>query len=124
MKFKTTTVSGHGRGKDLGYPTVNMIIPESVPLFLRPGIYAAKAIVKGEKYYGALFYGPTPTFNETDMSLEIYLFDTLNFYVGEDEEIEIETFKYIREVKKFDLPELLIHQMDEDVIHIRKVFNI
>ena len=124
MKFKTTTISGHGRGKELGYPTVNMNIPENVPLFLRPGIYAAKAEIKGQKYFGALFYGPTPTFGDTDISLEIYLFDTLNFYAGTDEEIEIETVKYIREVMKFDLPELLIKQMDKDVALIRKVLKI
>ena len=124
MKFKTTTISGHGRGKELGYPTVNMLIPEDVPLFLTQGIYAAKAVIKGEKYFGALFYGPTPTFGEKDMSLEIYLFDTLNFHAGPGEEIEIETVKYVRDVMKFDLPELLVNQMDKDVDLIRKILKI
>lgn len=124
MKFKTTTITGHGRGKELGYPTVNMLIPENVPILLIPGVYAAHAMIKGQKYYGALFYGPTPTFDETDMSLEIYLFDTLNFYSGPGEEIEVETVKYIREVKKFELPEQLIKQMDSDVEIIRKIFKI
>ena len=124
MKFITTTVTGQGRGKELGYPTVNMLIPENVPLLLIPGIYAAKAVIKGEKYYGALYYGQVPTFDEEDNVLEIHLFDTLNFYLGSGEEIEVETVKYIRDIIKFELPEQLVLQMDKDTAIIRKILKI
>ena len=124
MKFTTTTVKGRGRGKTLGYPTVNMFIPDDVPILLRPGVYAARAVIKGQKYCGALFYGPSPTFGDKYSTLEIYLFDTLDFYVGEGEQIEIETVKFVREVMNFDFPELLVNQMDKDVVLIRKILNI
>ncbi len=124
MKFKTTTITGRGRGKSLGYPTVNMFINDDIPVLLRPGIYAAKATIAGNHYFGALFYGPSPTFGDMDSTLEIYLFDTLNFYAGEGEEIEIETVKFVRDVIKFDFPELLVHQMDKDVALIRKILKI
>ncbi|MEI6316240.1 MAG: riboflavin kinase [bacterium] len=124
MKFQTTTISGAGRGKTMGYPTVNMIVPDDIPVVLRPGVYAAKAIIKNQMYNGALYYGPIPVFNQTDSSLEIYLLDTLNLYVPEGELIEIETVKFIRGVMEFDFPELLIRQMDTDVALIRKALKI
>ena len=124
MKFQTITTKGHGRGTSLGYPTVNMIVPEQIPVLLRPGVYAARATVKGETYNGALYYGPIPAFDEKDSSLEIYLLDTLNFYAGPGEEIEIETVKFIRGVMDFDFPELLVQQMDKDIVVIRSALKI
>ena len=124
MKFKTSTVRGVGRGKELGYPTINMFIPDDIPILLRPGVYAARAVVKGETYNGAMFYGPRSTFGETDSTLEIYLFDTLSLYVAPGEEIEIETVKFVRDVIKFDFPELLVNQMDKDTELIRKILKI
>lgn len=124
MKFQTTTVRGHGRGRMLGFPTVNMIVPENIPLILQQGVYAARAVIKGEEYNGALFYGPVPTFDETEIMLEIYLLDTSAFYLGEDEDIEIEIVKFIRPVMKFDVPELLIAQMQKDETLVRTVLKI
>ena len=123
MKFKTRTVKGHGRGKGMGFPTINMIVPENIPLQLRQGVYAARATVKDETYDGALYYGPAPTFNQTSSALEIYLIDIVSFYVGENEPIEIEAVKFIRGVESFGLPELLIVQMEKDVEEIRKVLK-
>ena len=115
MKFKTTTVRGHGRGKDLGFPTVNMVIPDTMSLTLQSGVYAARAIIENKKYGGALYYGPVPTFKQKELTLEIYLFDTIDFSVRDGTEIEIEIVKFIRPVMTFGLPELLVNQMEKDV---------
>lgn len=123
MKFTTTSIHGHGRGKGLGFPTVNMVIPANVPLGLMPGVYAARAKIADEKYNGALFYGPASTFGEKEITLEIYLFDTAGFHMNAGEEIEIEIVKYIRPVIKFDLPELLIVQMERDEESVREVLK-
>ena len=123
MKFRTKTIKGHGRGKTLGFPTVNMVVPENIPLQLPQGVYAARAKVKDEIYEGALYYGPAPTFGEKEVALEIYLLDTMAFYLGQDEDIEVEVVKFIRGVETFGLPELLMLQMDKDVAAIREVLK-
>ena len=123
MKFKTKTVKGHGRGKGLGFPTINMVVPENIPLVMQQGVYAAHAFIKDEKYNGALYYGTSPTFGETETVLEIYLLDTAGFYIGEDEPIEIEAVKFIRGVETFGLPELLIVQMEKDIEKIRAILK-
>lgn len=123
IKFKTTTVSGHGRGKGLGFPTVNMVIPDTMSLTLQQGVYAARAEAKNQKYGGALYYGPAPTFKQKELALEIYLFDTIDFNVVDGTEIEIEIVKFIRPVMTFGLPDLLINQMEKDVGEIHNVLK-
>lgn len=123
MRFTTTTIKGHGRGKFLGFPTVNMIIPEALTFSMKHGVYAARATVKDQKYIGALYYGPAPVFKEKQAALEIYLIDTTNFYMNHDEEIEIEVVKFIRGVQDFGLPELLVEQMKKDVEDIGEVLK-
>ncbi len=124
MRFNSTTVSGSGRGKGLGFPTVNMRIPTSLPLTLQQGVHAARAIINDEKYNGALYYGPALTFGDKKVALEIYLLDTSSFYLAEGEPIEIEVVKFIRPVMEFGLPELLINQMAQDVTAVRNVLKI
>src|SRR4051812_38491831 len=121
MKFKTTTVRGHGRGKSLGFPTINMIIPTSLPLKLPQGVYAARTTINEQKYIGALYYGPATVFGQKEPSLELYLFDTAGFYIGNGEEIEVDVVKFIRPAKDFEFPELLVKQMEEDVATIRLI---
>ncbi len=119
MKFKTITIKGKGRGKDLGFPTINMeVLPELV-LGLKEGIYAARVTVNKETFGGALYYGPIPVFGEKEKSLEVYLVDAASVYVGPGTDIEVELVKYIREVRDFSSVELMQRQMTQDVAQIR-----
>lgn len=123
MKFKTITVAGHGRGKDLGFPTINMQVQPELVLGLQDGIYAARVTVDGETYGGALFYGPVPVFHQTEKSLEVYLVDSGYLYVGQGAAIEVELVKYIRPVQDFSSIELMQIQMAKDVEQIRQVLG-
>ncbi len=123
MKFKTTTISGYGRGKELGFPTINMIIPELIPIQLRQGIYAAYVKINDEMYKGALYYGSVPTFAQSELTLEVYLLDVVRIYVAPDSSIEVDTVKYIRPIKEFKSPELLVLQMEKDVEEIKKILD-
>ncbi len=124
MKFKSTTIHGKGRGKDLGFPTINMTVPDTLPVLLPQGVYAGKAMIGEEEYYGALYYGPAVVFGETDISLEIHLLNTVQFHIGEHEEVEIEVGKYIRPVMNFDMPEQLSFQIAKDEEEIRKHYQL
>ncbi|MDD4989151.1 MAG: riboflavin kinase [Candidatus Pacebacteria bacterium] len=119
LLFNTTSKKGKGRGKLLGFPTVNLVIPERLSTSIQDGIYAAYAKVKGEKYKAALYYGTTPTFEDADHTLELYLIDAENPLIFENEAVEFEVVKFIRGVQKFDSPELLVRQMRKDVMEIK-----
>ncbi len=124
MKFKSTTIHGKGRGKDLGFPTINMVVPDTLPVLLPQGVYAGKAMIGEDKYFGALYYGPAVVFGETDTALEIHLLDTAGLYVSEHTPIEIEVGKFIRPVMNFDMPEQLSFQMNKDEEDIRKHYQL
>jgi riboflavin kinase/FMN adenylyltransferase len=123
MKFKTITVMGKGRGKDLGFPTINMQVTPEVLLGIKEGIYAARVMVAGAAYGGALFYGPIPVFDQKEKSLEVYLIDSGYIYVGPGEEIEIELVKYIRPVQDFLGVELMQRQMEKDVAQAKEALG-
>lgn len=119
-QYKSRSIRGHGRGKTLGFPTINLEMKGSIALELVDGIYAAWVYRQEKKYPAALFIGPVPVFAQKEKTLELYLLDEFNFYVPEGEEIIFEPVKHIRGVQNFSSPELLILQMERDVEAIRK----
>ncbi len=112
-QFISHQVKGHGRGKTLGFPTINLKIPANFKL--QAGIYAAWVTINDRKFKGALHFGPIPTFGEKKMSLEVFLIDVADIPLDITGFIEVETVKKIRDVKKFLSPQALTNQMKKDV---------
>lgn len=119
MKFDTTTITGSGKGKMIGFPTLNMIIPDNLPLLLKQGVYAARAVIGEDKYFGVLYYGPSNTSGGDTPTLEIHLLDTAGLYVGPNTNIHIDVQHFIRHVMAFEIPELLIEQLNKDIAAAR-----
>ncbi|MEI8130574.1 MAG: riboflavin kinase [bacterium] len=124
MHFESTTVHGYGRGKGLGFPTINMVVPLHGFSDMRHGVYAARANVDGVEYGGALYYGPAPTFDQNEIALEIYLLDAPHFSIEKGAPVAVDIVQFIRPVMKFDTPELLVQQMQRDEQAIRQVLKI
>jgi riboflavin kinase/FMN adenylyltransferase len=123
VKFQSRKVTGDGRGKLLGFPTINLIIPDQFNL--EYGIYAVWIWLDAEKYPGALHYGPVPTFDKVTVTLEVFVLteaELLNERVVAAA-ITIETVKKLRDVKKFDTAEALIVQMTADVAAARQLLT-
>ena len=121
MIFESTHINGKGRGKPMGFPTINLKIPEYFDL--KDGVYAVKVRIDKKIFKGALHFGPTPTFNEKEKSLEIYLIEVTQmnneFENLDGKIIKVEIIKYLREIKKFKLVGELVKQIEEDVIQIK-----
>lgn len=122
MRFSSTQIKGKGRGKLLGFPTINLEIPKNFGI--KEGIYAVKVWIKKEEFAGALHFGPIPTFKENEKTLEVFLIDTANSDIPPSDTFDIETIKYLRPVLSFSNPEDLSKQISEDVITIRKILNL
>jgi riboflavin kinase/FMN adenylyltransferase len=120
MKFKSKHIKGKGRGKILGFPTINLKIPSNFKL--EDGIYAAKVFIEDKVFTGALHYGPVLTFEELDKSLEVYLIDLnddnklKNLY---EIVIKVEIIEYLRPVMKFNSEKALVSQIKKDVKQIK-----
>lgn len=116
-KFKSHQVSGKGRGKLLGFPTINLEIPKD--LNLKDGIYAIKVFNSGKQFLGAMHYGPIPVFLEDEKTLEFFLIDTNEVDIPDSKEFEVEVIKYLRPVMAFKSKEDLSDQMRKDVENTR-----
>ena len=121
MKFVSRHIKGFGRGKLLGFPTINLVIPDQFDL--KEGIYAVRVEIEDRVFKGALHFGPIPTFGLNDNSLEVFLIDTeFDLVLGLDtSRIEVEVVKRLRDVESFNSKDDLVHQIADDVSRVRKV---
>lgn len=68
-----TVVSGDGRGRQLGFPTANLLIDKE--LLPAPGVYAARVSYGRRRYDAVVNLGQRPTFAQAEPTLEIHLLD-------------------------------------------------
>lgn len=111
MRYTCQVISGHGRGKGLGFPTLNLTIPSNFPE--KEGIYAAWVHIEGSDYRGALHYGPIPAFQEKTLSLEVFVLDYEE--ASRPDLVDIELALWLREIRNFSSPEALQTQIAKDV---------
>lgn len=123
MNIVSRQVKGKGRGKVIGFPTINLEIPSE--LLLADGIYAAWVTIGGTRYKGALHFGPIPTFDEAAKSLEVFLLDaTEEKLTGvEKETIQLDTVQKIRDVIKFETTGELTDQIRKDILVIEVMLH-
>jgi riboflavin kinase / FMN adenylyltransferase len=106
-------VTGHGRGKGLGYPTANL---QTWPRLLLPGqgIYAGVAVHRARRYRTALDVGTNPTFGVEPLHVEAFLLD----YDGGElpgEPLSIEFWARLRDEERYDDVEALVAAIGRDV---------
>lgn len=121
MKFKSTRIKGKGRGKILGFPTINLEIPKNFNI--KEGIYAVRVIIASKEFAGAMHYGPIPTFNENEKTLEVFLIDASEKNIPTIEIFEFEIVKYMRPVLSFPNQEELVKQIKKDVDNAKYVLR-
>jgi len=119
LLFTAHPIPGKGRGRHLGFPTLNLQIPTE--LRLTPGIYACWVRMGQAVYPGALHFGPIPTFGEEDPSLEVHLLDV--DLRDPPAEVTVEVVRFLRPVQAFDSPQSLARQMEEDVARARAILE-
>jgi riboflavin kinase / FMN adenylyltransferase len=101
---------GEKRGRDLGFPTANIVLDPGCGL--RHGIYAVRAGHGSALIGGVASFGKRPTFDNGAPLLEIYLFDFgANLY---DLTLDVAFVDFLREEQKFDSVEALVQQMHAD----------
>ncbi len=128
MKFQSHQIKGDGIGRKSVLPTINLDIPSNFDL--KPGVYAVFAYISENedsthgRYMGALHFGPRPTFDKTQMSLELYILEnSMDHIDGLIGNISIEIVKYIREVRVFKSAIELKSQISSDVVKIREILE-
>jgi len=113
---------GDGRGRELGYPTANLV-PDARYVTPGHGVYAARATTaRGDSYPAAVSIGVRPTFvTGRGEIIEAYLLDFCADLYGSD--LEIAFLKRLRGEKRFDSVDELVDQMALDVAAAREIHD-
>ena len=112
-------VSGHGRGKGLGYPTANL---RTWPRLLLPGqgIYAGVAQHGDERFLAAIDVGTNPTFGVEPLHVEAFLLDFEDRELR-GEPLAISFWERLRDEVRYDSVEELVGAIADDVERTRAV---
>ena len=107
-----TVVRGDGRGRELGFPTANLDVPDGL-LVPPDGVYTGWA----RDARAAVSIGTNPHFDGADRRVEAYLLDFDGDLYGE--RLVVEIWSRIREQGRFDSLEQLVAAIDDDVERTR-----
>ena len=119
LSFNAHVISGAGRGKQLGTPTMNLDL-SAVPSGVHEGIYACFCTFDGRHHQAVMHYGPRPVFKDT-ASCEIHVLDTT---INEaPQQLTVEIIHYLREVRDFQTPEALMAQIAADIDDARAILR-
>lgn len=119
---------GAGRGRTIGVPTANVrSSSETTPA---GGVYAALAVIRGQKWVAAVNIGRNPTFADghtESTTIEAHLVDFYGLEGGSGstdlygERLRLEFVERIRQERKFESAEALVTRIREDIKVAREI---
>ena len=124
FEARGSVVQGDQRGRQLGFPTANLMVSGQVSL-PADGVYAGWYLrPDGERHACAINLGRRPTFYEhADHSLlEAHLLDFDEDLYNENARVQFANF--LRSERKFDGFEALVTQLKLDIEHARAALNL
>jgi riboflavin kinase/FMN adenylyltransferase len=115
-----TVVSGLGKGREFGFPTVNIKLNNS-ELYIEKGVYVVIVTIENQLYEGMLYVGTRPTLALQDITIEIHI---LNFNKEiYNEQISFQILQKIRDEIHFSSIEKLVKQLHQDKEMVNKYFK-
>ncbi|MDP9047270.1 MAG: bifunctional riboflavin kinase/FAD synthetase [Bacteroidota bacterium] len=120
--FVTGTVGrGDQVGRQIGYPTANIMIDEPYKLIPADGIYAVKVKTNEGAYKGMGYIGARPTLNGITRSIEVNIFDFNRDIYGS--QITMEFHNFVRHDIKFTTLGYLKGQLAKDKVDVMKLLG-
>ncbi|MEU8261083.1 bifunctional riboflavin kinase/FAD synthetase [Micromonospora sp. NPDC048999] len=120
-RVEGVVVRGDQRGRELGYPTANLLTHRhaAVPA---DGVYAARLVRRGrEPLAAAVSVGTNPTFSGRERRVEAYVLDFSGDLYGE--RLALDFVAHLREQRTYDSIEPLVAQIAEDVDRTRRALG-
>ena len=117
--FDGKVVPGEQRGRELGFPTANLLVDkEQLPA---PGVYAVKVRYGQQEYAGVVNLGQRPTFGGGEPTIEVHLLD----FSGRlyDENLRVYFVDRLRGEQKFSGADQLAEAIAADVVRARQILS-
>ncbi|MDO6516503.1 bifunctional riboflavin kinase/FAD synthetase [Zobellia uliginosa] len=103
---------GKGLGRQIGFPTANLHIPETYKLVPKNGVYVVQSNLMGKTVFGMMNIGYNPTVEGKEKTIEVNFFDFDQDLYGQ--ELQIDILHRIRDEHKFESVEALKRQLEKD----------
>ncbi len=116
--LRGVVVRGLQRGRQLGFPTAN-IVPPPERLVPALGVYLCRAWVGGRIYPALTNVGRRPTFDHGGVTVEAHLLDFEGDLYGR--QLALSFLHYLREERRFASAEALAAQIRADVEQARQL---
>jgi len=112
---------GRGLGRDFGFPTANLQIPESYKQLPKNGSYVVRCQYGGQQLHGMMNIGFNPTVDGSKKSIEVHFFDFGGDLYGQ--KIQLQLLHRIRDEQKFGSIEALKQQLKKDRAHAMELIS-
>ncbi|WP_439427833.1 bifunctional riboflavin kinase/FAD synthetase [Micromonospora sp. LA-10] len=120
-RVEGVVVRGDQRGRELGYPTANLLTHRYAAV-AADGVYAARLVRRdGEPLAAAVSIGTNPTFSGRERRVEAYALDFTGDLYGE--RLALDFVAHLREQRTYDAIEPLVAQIAEDVERTRRAVS-
>ena len=113
-------VRGDMRGRDLGFPTANLLCGRHTAI-PADGVYAGWLVRRSSRHMAAVSIGTNPTFSGRERRVEAYALDFDGDLYGE--RVALDFVAHLREMRSYDSVEPLIAQIGQDVADTRAVLG-
>lgn len=110
--FEGEVTGGDKLGRQLGYPTANLMSTDKEKIILGDGIYAVYADIENRRKKGMMSIGTRPTLDNKKRVVEVNIFDFNEDIYGKTMMVYVK--KYLRSQIKFNSLDELVIQMDKD----------
>lgn len=111
-RLNAMVVHGDKRGKEIGFPTANLVAEDKRKVIPRDGVYAVRVRVEGELLEGMMNIGLRPTFEGEERVMEVHIFGFDTDIYGKS--IQIRFIERIRDEMKFDGVDELVARLERD----------
>ncbi len=120
--LRGTVVEGRRLGRELGFPTANILPDDRHKMVPSDGVYAVYVHVDGAQYTGMLNVGTRPTVNSNvdHRSIEVHIFNFSDDIYGRP--ISVNFVERIRDERKFENLEKLKAQLEDDKTRALTIF--
>ncbi len=117
---KGTVVHGDARGRQLGFPTANLV-PSASCALPDIGVYAVYLDIDDQRYPGVANVGRRPTFGPSDLRIEVHLIDFTGDLYGRA--TRLHWVQRLRAERRFENTDALREQITRDVQEARLVLQ-
>jgi riboflavin kinase / FMN adenylyltransferase len=116
-RIRGMVTHGAGRGAKIGFPTANLSAIDT--LLPAQGVYAGKALAGNAEYPAAINLGPSPTFGDAMIRVEVHLIGLAEPLYGQP--LEVDFLARLRDIRPFDSPAALVEQLNRDIEQVKRI---